>query len=395
MKNKIIILSAIILTFTLVLIKPSFSDTKINVYINDQLINFKTPPLIKGGKTLVPADELLKALGAQVNTNGEGIFAKVNDIELNLSEKTMEKNGETVTLSAPMKNKKGKVFAPIRDIAQALDVTVLWDEKEKAVYLYHSANEEVVVSSEEELLSAIKSNTTVILDDKTYNLSKVKAKNTQNIRTNDVLDGQELILEGLINFSLIGKGNCEIVTEPRYAYVLKFINCKNINISNIKIGHTNGGVCYGGVFSFSDSKDIKISNTKMYGCGTEGLSLKNVEGAKIQNSTIYKCTYYIANIENSYEISFENCTFYDNKEFSLVNIKNTKNLTIDNCAFKNNFAIPDREDIFEVINSQNITVKNTQFIENVANKLGGHGIINYQNNYFKNNKFSDGTGIGE
>ena len=133
----------------------------------------------------------------------------------------------------------------------------------------------------------------------------------------------------------------------------------------------------------------------MYGCGTEGLSLKNVEGAKIQNSTIYKCTYYIANIENSYEISFENCTFYDNKEFSLVNIKNTKNLTIDNCAFKNNFAVPDREDIFEVINSQNITVKNTQFIENVANKLGGHGIINYQNNYFKNNKFSDGTGVGE
>jgi hypothetical protein len=118
--------------------------------------------------------------------------------------------------------------------------------------------------------------------------------------------------------------------------VLSFENCTDITIEGLSAGHSEGGYCSGGVFGFDNSSQITITNTGMYGCGTEGLVLRNVNGMNVTDSRIYECTYDIMSVEGGQNISFGNCVFDDNREFTMITVQETENMSFTNCQFNNN-----------------------------------------------------------
>ena len=86
-----------------------------------------------------------------------------------------------------------------------------------------------------------------------------------------------LVLNDLNNLSIEAEQGAKVnlLIDPRYAYVLSFKNCNNVNISGIIAGHyPDKGDCTGGVFKFEDCKDIQINDSALFGCGTEGLTLR-------------------------------------------------------------------------------------------------------------------------
>jgi len=230
------------------------------------------------------------------------------------------------------------------------------------------------VSNAREFLEALGSDRIIEMDyTGNYNLSEwdpylVSKSNmpklARGVSWTEAFEGGELVLSGINNLTIRCEGaegvKAEIVIDPRYSFVMKFENCSNIVMEGVSAGHSEGGYCEGGVFSFMDSSRITINNTRMYGCGTEGLALTNVSGMKVTDSGIYDCTYYIMTVTGGENIVFEDCMFMDNKEFTLVNVSGTGKMSFTNCYFNDNHG-----QMFNV-EGTTISVSNSSFNRNVT-----------------------------
>jgi len=228
-------------------------------------------------------------------------------------------------------------------------------------------NDTIKVSTVNEFLQALGSNRTILMQPGVYLLSEwnpySEGKTTslpRGVKWSSEHDGGELVLNGFKNLTIRGEGkdNVQIIVHPRYVYVLRFIACTDIVLENLYAGHSEGGYCQGGVFAFENSSRISLTGVNMYGSGTEGLMMNNVSDMTVTGSSIFECTYYIMSVFKSKNIAFNNCLFFDNKEFSLVNVDKTKNMTFENCTF-----ILNSGKMFSV-EGDTISVYNSYFLNN-------------------------------
>ena len=286
----------------------------------------------------------------------------------------------------------GNIYLPLWALREALGKAVEWDSAANSIYIGEPAEvTEITVSTAEELIYALGSNRRILLKEGVYNLTTVKADYINaNVYFNDKPDGPELFLDGIHNLTIQGAGAefSEIIVEPRYANVLNFRNCSNISIVNIKAGHTDSGECSGGVFSFDNCSGIQIDDSDLYGCGTIGLMLYKVTDMRVTGSTIYECTAGIMIIQNSNDLLFSNCVFRDNTSTgNMVSVEHTSGLTFDGCSFQHN---TNATSMFYLTGCENITVKNTEFIDNEGQEFVERGVLAVDaSSQFENNMFDD------
>ena len=79
------------------------------------------------------------------------------------------------------------------------------------------------------------------------------------------------------------------MVTPRYATVLTFINCHDLVLDNMKIGHIPIGGCAGGVLKFENCTNIRLKNLELYGCGVMGISSHN-SNLYVEDCKIHSCT---------------------------------------------------------------------------------------------------------
>jgi polygalacturonase len=77
-----------------------------------------------------------------------------------------------------------------------------------------------------------------------------------------------------------------LLTKPRYAWVINFVDGEKIAIENVVLGHTEEGYCRGGVLRFENCKDVLVADTDLFGSGTYGLELVNCINVHFDNCTI-------------------------------------------------------------------------------------------------------------
>jgi len=292
---------------------------------------------------------------------------------------------------------EGATYLPLRAVSEALGKKVDWNGVTNSVYIGEKPAleiSEVTVSTAEEFIAALGSNKRILLEEGVYNLTKVKPSvvNDPSVSFKEAYDGPELVLNGVHNLSIqgVGEKQSEIIIEPRYAYVTRFINCSGVSIANVKAGHTEEGYCEGGVFSFENSAGIKIDNAQMYGCGTYGLNLVKTSDVTVSGSSVYGCTYGILVIESSSDILFKDCVFRDNEAFTMVSLGFSYNVTIDSCAFmrNTNYDLNYPDPMFSVYKSDNFVIKNTSFTDNAIKIFCDPKDMKFDpSNTFKNNAF--------
>lgn len=120
------------------MVKVEVPKSGIGVQINGALVNFDTPPVAKGGRTLVPLRAIFEALNAQVKW--EASTKKITAVKegrtvvltLNKKQATISENGkmQTVELDVPAGLEQGgRTYVPLRFIGEAFGNKVSFEKK--------------------------------------------------------------------------------------------------------------------------------------------------------------------------------------------------------------------------------------------------------------------------
>ncbi|WP_051296302.1 right-handed parallel beta-helix repeat-containing protein [Eisenibacter elegans] len=235
------------------------------------------------------------------------------------------------------------------------------------------AQQTVKVATTEDFLKALGSNRTIVMAPGDYVLSNFEYLGLADYR--EAYDGYELLLSDFKNLTIKSadaKKPAHLIAEPQYGYVLVFVGCQNICIEGVRAGHgPEKGGCAGGVFSFEDCQNVTVSNSTLYGSGTEGITASNTQDLRCENSIIEECTYHIGTFSNGSKAVFSNCTFRKNQEFSMINLRDGSTLVFDKCRFLDNTAYnaayPDFSDpVFDHETGSTITLKACIFKGNRA-----------------------------
>ena len=220
----------------------------------------------------------------------------------------------------------------------------------------------VTVRDERGFLDALKDNTTILLPEGTrLNLSKVLGKAScfngegrayegyvephmqsgePTLVSESVFDGHQLTVVNLRNVTISGSDDCHIVVDPAYAYVLNFVQCENIRIENVTMGHTAEGYCTGGVVGMYRCSGMEIDSCDLYGCGAYGLVADTTRDVTMTRTIIRDCSYGIMQLFGCSGATFSECSFYRNREFSMVTVDDRcSNVVFEECRFFENHGL--------------------------------------------------------
>ena len=165
---------------------------------------------------------------------------------------------------------------------------------------------EVSVGSIKEFLDAIGPDTVITLEPGNYNLSESLDEiwaeegemwnvNHPYVQIRECYDGLQLLIQNADNLVFNGGtedfADTEIVTVPRYATVLSFYQCDNVEMKGLTIGHTDYVSCAGNVLDFFACNDVKLNNMDIYGCGLFGIgAYRDCGNIAVSSSNIRDCS---------------------------------------------------------------------------------------------------------
>ena len=118
-------------------------DNPVNVKVYDQYINFSSInqwPFIENGRTMVPLRAVFEVLNCNVSWDAKTSSAIVEyentKIVIPADSNSAYINDEETSLDVPAKLVNDRIMVPLRFISEAIDKTVLWDDKDKTVLIY-------------------------------------------------------------------------------------------------------------------------------------------------------------------------------------------------------------------------------------------------------------------
>lgn len=196
---------------------------------------------------------------------------------------------------------------------------------ENCSYAEQTRGDTVTVTNAEEFFNAIAPGATVFLQPGRYDLGAWIAEtwaaqgeswNAHHpyVRLQECYDGVEAVVTGADGLNIIGlgrdRGETELVVEARYADVLGFVNCSEVALANLTLGHTDGGDCSGAVVYFENVGSAVLTNLDLYGCGMNGIDSYESGPLTMRGSTIRECSAGPVYRYGGWgEYSFEDCVF--------------------------------------------------------------------------------------
>ena len=174
------------------------------------------------------------------------------------------------------------------------------------------------VSTVDEFLAALDSDTTIFLEPGEYNLTA--ASNYGGLGgscyswENTYVDGYQLLIRGISNLTIEAESadTTSIVTDPRYANVLYFYGVDNLTLRGVKVGHNEGpGVCSGGVVQLEYCRNALLESCKLFGCGTIGVNAICCEELTVNQCEIYECSSSGITLWNCEGVLAVECDFHD------------------------------------------------------------------------------------
>jgi lysozyme len=106
-------------------------------HLDGQIVTLDTPPVIVGGRTLVPLRPIIKGLGGVITWVPETRSVEVqfngSILLLQIGNRTAVVNGEAVVLDVPAAIMNGRTMLPVRFVSEHLGAEVQWEESTRTV----------------------------------------------------------------------------------------------------------------------------------------------------------------------------------------------------------------------------------------------------------------------
>ena len=184
----------------------------------------------------------------------------------------------------------------------------------------------VEVSTVDEFLAAIASDTMIVLAAGNYDLSTAsdygRAPDGAPYIWTGVYDSEtesldtafELAISNVDKLAIVAApdANVTISAVPRYADVIQFSGCTGITLRGVTAGHTEEpGECSGGVLNFQRCNDILIDACRLYGCGIVGVSASDSSSLTVKDTEIYECSNAAVTLWSVSGAVFDNCNIYN------------------------------------------------------------------------------------
>ena len=209
-----------------------------------------------------------------------------------------------------------------------------------------SAENVISVSTVDELLAAIGSDRTISLAAGTYDLStaadygaKFTAGTDADYYWEQVFDGNRLVISNASNLTLRAEGEVILAAIPRYADVVYLLNCENVSLEGLTLGHTEEpGSCAGGVLYVDNCLNTAVTDCALYGCGITAINAVNSVGLTVSGGRMYDCSMNAMNANSCRNIRVENCEVYDcgSEYSSLFNVSGVTGFVLSDCNVHDN-----------------------------------------------------------
>ncbi|TAE00906.1 MAG: right-handed parallel beta-helix repeat-containing protein [Bacteroidetes bacterium] len=263
-------------------------------------------------------------------------------------------------------------------------------------FAYAQKQNIVKVRTADEFVKAIASNTIIEMEYGLYSLNSHSQPETQT-------DGSGFYVKNISNLTIkgIGKFPAELVLDnDEYATVIKFIDCNNIILDNVEIGHgASKGYCMGAVVGLKGTKNFTVKNSVLYGSGTYGIeSFEGTSNVLCEKTTIRSCTYGAIYMQATNDVIFNDCNFVANSNLDIFDFNNCKNVVFNFCIIKDNRSEASdysSQKLFNVQGNEPITLNNClvkfNSLDYLANKMGVLKLNNtkMESNLFRKKEFEN------
>jgi len=178
--------------------------------------------------------------------------------------------------------------------------------------------QEMTASSMVELLNCIGSDRTIYLAPGSYRLDAALGFTSRNAKN---IYERRMYITGVNNLKIIGatQGKTELLSPYSESDVLLIKECNNIELKNFSIGHVQRPKgCEGDALRIEGSEKVKLTNMDIYGCGEDGITLRNVEQLEVKDSYIHHCTYNLLDMAGVKNSKFIATKFFHDGHFSVM-----------------------------------------------------------------------------
>lgn len=129
--------ATIILMLILIIGSVSYANevenNNVDIYYNDEEINFATEPIIRNDLLMVPMRQFFESFDANVNWINESrhvLAYKGNTfIKLQIDEPISYNNGKKITLKSPPIIEESRTMVPVEFVAKTFDMNLKWNEE--------------------------------------------------------------------------------------------------------------------------------------------------------------------------------------------------------------------------------------------------------------------------
>lgn len=149
MKKILSVFIAVVMIFSSLVVCASAVENEVTVTLNGHRVVFDVPARIIGDRTMVPIRQLLEALGATIEWNGElrEVITKRGEdtLRFRIGQPELYKNGELIynfdTLPVIIEeNGESRTLIPLRAISEAFGYTVEWEGSTRTAMVYDYSN---------------------------------------------------------------------------------------------------------------------------------------------------------------------------------------------------------------------------------------------------------------
>ena len=252
-----------------------------------------------------------------------------------------------------------------------------------------------VVSSVDELLAAIAPGATIELAEGNYYLDSASNYGDRvgpyYIWTDMGMGEYGLQIQYVENLTIrgAGRGKTKLASVSRYDNVLTLMDCKNVTLDHMTLGHTQmTEACEGGVLHLDHSSDVSLTGLGLYGCGTTGVWGYESRNVTVQDCDVYDCSYSGISLSQCGSVRIQDCNVFSlGEEYPVssgFDFWSCRDVTVENCAIRDNYV----NRLILCDGSSDVVFRNNQFTDNrvsgAAFALGSGGVV-FDNNSFQGN----------